>query len=224
MALTEIYSGEGLLKSVTVYRRAEMIGIMANLMSHFGLPIVHQTVSDHTLSDHPDLRRSLVGQRVSDWNLEDISHFGLLLLCSQVSKHIRAMKDDSPQDFDLSFPLYVDEGVMAAGGERKLPNWSDVIEGPKTCFRRSTDVPGIQLAAFAAFIITRSQWTAVRRKLGPVFGRADELILRAAAELNILNLPIRRTTSGELGRENYEDWLSADRVAKGLSPRPLGSK
>ncbi|WP_245270331.1 DUF3800 domain-containing protein [Mesorhizobium ciceri] len=221
---TEIYSGAGPWRSVNVDRRAKMIAIMANLMDRYGLPIVHQTVSEHTLLDHADFRRSLEGQRAGDWNLKDISHFGLLLLCSQVSKHIRTMKCDSPQDFELPFPLYVDEGIMSEGGERKLPKWSDVIKGPTVCFCRSTDVPGIQLADFASFIITRSQWIAVKRNPGPTFSRADELILRAAAGLNILNLPARWTTPGELGRENFEDWLSADRVAKALPPRPPGGK
>lgn len=217
---TNIYSGEGPWKLVTPHRRAEMISIMADLMDRLSLPVVHQTVSDFTLRDHPDFWRSLGGKRVDGWNLEDISHFGLLLLCSKVSKHIRTMKDNGPQDFELPLPLYVDEGLMSAGGKRKLPNWSDVIDGPTAYFRRSTDVPGIQLADFAAFIITRSQWIAVKRCSGEVLIRADELILRAAAGLNILNLPMRRTTPGELVRENYEDWLAADRVAKGLAPRP----
>ncbi|MES0198877.1 DUF3800 domain-containing protein [Mesorhizobium sp. M0011] len=221
---TEIYSREGPWRSVNVDRRVEMIAVMANLMGRYGLPIVHQTVSDQTLLDHPDIWRSFQGRRVGDWNLKDISHVGLLFLCSQVSKHIRTMKCDSPQDFQLPFPLYVDEGIMPAGGERKLPNWSDVIKGPTACFCRSTDVPGIQLADFASFIITRSQWVAVKRNPGPTFGRADELILRAAAGLNILNLPTRWTTPGELGRENFEDWLSTDRVAKGLPPRPPDRK
>jgi hypothetical protein len=221
---TEIYSGEGTWKSVAVDKRAEIIDLMAKLMDGFGLPIVHQTVSEFTLLDHPQLRWPPEEQRVGDWNLDDLSHFGLMMLCSQTSEYIRTMKEDSPQDFELPFPLYVDEGIMPAGGERKLPNWSDVIEGPRACFRRSSDVPGIQLADFAAFAITRSQWIAVKRKPEPVLGRADELILRAAAGLNILNLPMRWTTPADLGRESYEQSLSADRVAKGLSPRPRRTK
>ena len=221
---TEIYSREGPWKSVTVDKRAEMIRIMANLMDRLGLPIVHQTVSNFTMLDHAHLWESFNGQRVGDWSLDDVPHFGLLMLCSQVSKHIRTMRNDSSKDFELPFPLYVDEGVMPAGGERKLPNWSDVIEGPKACFRKSTDVPGIQLADFAAFVITRSQWAIVKRKPGSVLSKADELIFHAATGLNILNLPICRTPPGELGRENYEDWLSADRVAKGLPPRPSSGK
>ena len=113
---------------------------------------------------------------------------------------------------------------MSAGGERKLMNWSDVIEGPTACFCRSTDRPGIQLADFASFIITRSQWIAARRNPGSAFGKADELILRAAARLNILNLPMRLTTQGELGRGSFEEWLAVDRAAKGLPSRPPSGK
>lgn len=221
---TEIWSGRGPWKGRAVEKRAEMIDIMAGLMEGFSLPIVHQTVSEQTLDDHPDFRRSLDGERAGDWKLDDISHFGLLLLCSTVSKHVREMKAAGPREFDLPFPLYVDEGLMPAGCDRKLPNWSDVIEGPRACFRRSTDVPGIQLADFAAFVITRAQWAAVNRTPRPAFELAEEVILRAAAGLNILNLPMRRTTSDELGRDSYEGWLAEDRKAKGLPPRPPGGK
>lgn len=221
---TEIYSGGGPWMSVAPGRRVEMIELMADLMDAFGLPIVHQSVSDFTIREAAHLWSTPGSERVGDWNLGDISHFGLLLLCSRVSQHIRTMTKDSPKDFALPLPLYVDEGLMRAGSERMLPNWSDVIYGPKACFRKSTDVVGIQLADFAAFVINRSQWVVVNRKPGPELGKADELILRATARLNILNLPVRWTTPGELGRKSYEDWLSADRVSKGLPPRPSGSK
>lgn len=221
---TESWSGRGLWKGVAVEKRAEMINIMARLMDGFSLPVVHQTVSEQTLDDHPDFRRSLVGERAGDWKLDDISHFGLLLLCSTVSKHVREMKAAGPREFNLPFPLFVDEGLMLAGGNRKLPNWADVIAGPKACFRRSTEVPGIQLADFAAIIITRVQWAAVKRTPQPAFEQAEEVILRAAAGLNILNLPMRRTTSDKFGRDSYENWLAEDRVAKGLPRRPPGRK
>lgn len=220
---TEIYSGNGPWKSIDADRRAKIIDIMAALMSYFSFPIVHQTVSDDTLRDHVNLLQSLKGQRAGEWALSDISHFGLLMLCSQVSRHIRSMKDSGPQDFDLPFPLYVDEGIMADGGERTLPNWGDVIEGPKARFRNSSDVVGIQLADFAAFVINRSQWAVVKRKARTPLSRPDDIILRAAAGLNILNIPAFQISLTDLGKEPYEDWLSADRIAKGLPPRPPGA-
>ena len=109
---TDIWSGEGPWKGIAVEKRAEMIGLMAELMTRFSLPVVHQTVSEQTLDDHPEFRRSLNGKRAGDWKLDDISHFGLLLLCSNVSKHVREMKSSGPGDFDLPFRLYVDEGLI----------------------------------------------------------------------------------------------------------------
>jgi hypothetical protein len=77
------------------------------------------------------------------------------------------MKDSSPRDFNLSFPLYVDEGIMAAGGERALPYWADVIKEPKASFRNSADVAGIQLADFAAFVIPDLSGLSSNEGLGP---------------------------------------------------------
>ena len=218
---TEIWSGIGPWENVSPAKRAEMIDMMARVISSFDLPIVHQTVSEQTLSDHPDFRRSLDGVRISDWKLDDISQFGLLLLCSGVSRHVRQMKSRGPSEFDLPFPLYIDEGMLPAGSSRKLPNWEDVIKGPEACFHRSVDVPGIQLADFAAFVITRTQWAAVKRTPGLELKPAEQIIFRAAAGLNILNLPMSSISPAELGRENYEERMAADREAKGLPRRPI---
>jgi hypothetical protein len=87
-------------------------------------------------------------------------------------------------------------------------------------FRSSSELAGLQLADFAAFIISRSQWIAVKRSPGPI-SKADEVILKAGAGLNILNLPFQKVTPDTFGKEAYEAWQSAGRVLKGLAPRPL---
>lgn len=217
---TDIWSGVGLWKKVGVDDRAKVMEIMADLMEAYSFPIIHQTVSEVTLDDHPEFRRSLEGARAGDWSLDRIDHFGFLALCSNVSRYVLEMKTKGPTDFDLPMPLFVDEGLLPAGRERPLPNWAAAIKGPKAFFRRSSDLAGLQLADFAAFIITRSQWEVVKRKPRPDFTRAEAVILRAASVLNILNLPARLTTSGELGRASYEDWMQEDREAKGLPSRP----
>lgn len=213
---TEIYSGKGAWESVSPDKRAEIIHLMSSAMSALGLPVLHQTVTDFTMLDHQDIP---LNTRSGEWKLDDHSHLGLLMLCSQVSQHIRTMKQESPQDFELPFPLYVDQGIMPAGGERALPNWQDVIEGPTALFRDSAAIAGLQLADFAAFVINRSQWIAVTRRPGPI-RKAEEAILQAAAGLNILNLPFHRVAPEEFGKESYEEWQSVHRVAKGLTPRP----
>ncbi|MDR6670197.1 DUF3800 domain-containing protein [Rhizobium sp. 1399] len=214
---TEIYSGKKRWASVSVDRRAEIFNLMARVMAAVSLPIVHQSVSEFTMLDHPE--RAFPAQS-GDWNLKNLSHVGLLMLCSQTSQHIRTMRARSPNDFDLPFPLYVDQGILGAGRDRELPNWQDVIEGPTARFRDSADLPGLQLADFAAFVINRSQWIAATRKAGPI-DKAEEVILRAGSGVNILNLPFHRVVPDKFGRESYEEALSADRVAKGLTPRPL---
>jgi len=213
---TEIYSGTGAWKPVLPQKRAEVIELMAGVMSKLGLPIVHQTVSDFTMLDHP--QREIPG-RVGDWDLENLSQLALLMLCSGVFHHVTTMRDRSPKDFTLPFPLFVDEGIMPAGRERALPNWADVIEGPRASFRKSSELAGLQLADFAAFIISRSQWIAVKRSTGFI-SKSDEVILKAASRLNILNLPFMKVTPDTFGKEAYEDSQAASRVSKGLTPRP----
>ncbi len=217
---TEIFSGQGIWKKVPVARRAELISIMGDMMRKLSLPIVHQTVSDETLLDHPALRETLQALQVTDWNLKDGHHVGLLMLCYQVARCVREMHRDKPENVRLPMPMVADEGLSPAGGSRRLPNWADVIEGPAVSFRRSVDVPGIQLADFAAFTIMRSQWIAARRTTGTELSQADAVMLRAAARLNVLNLSMRSLDPRELGKKSYERWLADDRTSKGLPPRP----
>ncbi len=128
---TEIFSGNGTWASISVERRAEIINLMARVMTALSLPIVHQSVSEFTMLDHP--RRAFSGQ-TGNWNLNDLTHQGLLMLCSHTSHHIRSMRDQRPADFDLPFPLYVDQSILNAGRDRELPNWEDVIEDRQHAF------------------------------------------------------------------------------------------
>ncbi|MFN3677996.1 MAG: DUF3800 domain-containing protein [Sphingomonas pseudosanguinis] len=219
---TDVWSGKGPWKGVKPPERAKVFGIMASMMEAWSLPVIQQTVSEDTLNDHPDFRRSLEGVRQNDWRLDSIEQFGFLSLCSAVSRHVLEMKVRGPAEFELPLPLFVDEGMMLAGRERALPNWADAIEGPNAHFRRSSDLAGLQIADFAAFVIGRSQWAIVRRQPTPEFTSREEVILRAASALNILNLTPRRASSGTLGKAGYEDWLQEDREAKGLPRRPPG--
>lgn len=217
---TDIWSGAGPWKGVKPAERAKVFGIMTDFMEAFSLPVIHQTVSDYTLADHPKSKLACEGARAGEWKLDRLDHFGLLSLCSQVSRHLLKLRSQCPEDFNLPMPLFVDEGVLATGRERTLPNWGAVIEGPKACFRSSSDLPGLQLADFAAFVITRSQWLIVKRKVRPAFEAGEAVILRAASVLNIMNLPVRTANSAELGRSSYESWMEEDRDAKGLARRP----
>lgn len=218
---TEIFSGKGLWKEVAVDERARIIEVMSRLIWTFDLPIVHQSVSEFTRADHPITARPF---RSGEWDTADLSHFGLLLLCSEVSKHLRELRSLGPDNSKLPFALYADEGILPAGRDRALPNWADVIEGPHIRFRNSADIAGLQLADFAAFIINRSQWIAATRKPGQPITLAEQVILNASANLNVLNFTLQSIPEEAFSKATYEAELSADRLAKGLPPRPLSTK
>ncbi|MBY5329938.1 DUF3800 domain-containing protein [Rhizobium leguminosarum] len=214
---TEIHSGKSVWKRISADKRAEVIKLMADLMAALGLPIVHQSIGDFTLLDHP---ADVFPAKAGDWDLKDYSQLALVILCSRLAHHLRAMKADSPEDFDLPCELYLDAGILPSGRVRRLPNWQDVIEGPTAQFRNSSELAGLQLADFAAFVINRSQWIAVTRERG-AFSKAEELILTAAAGFNVLDFGYERIAAEDLGVESYEDRISKSRVEKGLAPRPV---
>jgi len=216
----EIYGGRGIWKQVPLEKRIAIFDSMQMIVERFQFPIVHQTVSDWTLKDHPTTMVKKLGEW---WNPQDISHFGFLYLCSQVAKHLREHQLDFPDEFPLPMPLYVDEGLAKAGTDIKLPNWSDAIEGPVAHFRTSKDMPGIQIADFAAFTISRTQWIMAQQKLGETPSRGDLLFLQITGGFNVLNLPKTTLARDNISKEAYEFVLSRDRQNKGLTPRPKRS-
>ena len=193
------------------------------MLEAFSLPIVHQTASEETLRDHQNKLSKMRRAQDAWWDFKDISHFGFLLLCSNLSHHIRQMHENGPEDFALPMPLFVDEGLAKAGTSVDLPNWGDVIEGPRAQFCNSKSTPGIQIADFAAFATSRTQWIMAQQKLGAPVKRGDLQFLKTTSGLNILNLPMVALSVENLSREAYEFVLARDRRTKGLESRPKGS-
>lgn len=216
----DIYGGVGPWKSIRPDRRASIIDLMAELMRLFALPIIHQTVSHQTLADYAHLRHYLDHQRAGDWMLDDLSQLCFLMTSFEVANRLRSLKNACPRDFELPFRLYADEGIMPANRNRPLPECSDVIEDSQVHFRRSSDIAGLQLADFAAFAMMRSQWVAIKHEEGSPIRQADDVILRAAASLNVLNLPLHLIPTEKFGRQSYEAGMMKDRISKGLFPRP----
>ncbi len=217
---TDIYSGRGIWKDVEINKRIEIFDIMKGIFESFSLPIVHQTTSEETLSDHENTLSQLVRTPGSWWDLKDVSHFGFLLLCFNVSRHVLELYQNGPEDFILPMPLIVDEGLAKAGTSIDLPNWGTVIDGPRAQFVSSKETAGIQMADFAAFSISRTQWTMAQQKLGVTVKRGDLELLKTTSGFNILNLPQVPFSIDNLSKEGYEFVLARDRRTKGLSNRP----
>lgn len=221
---TEIYSGRGIWKDVPLAKRIEIFDLMQLVLDKMALPIIHQTASEETFADLPEYWSKLRKNKDAWWNIKDVSHVGFLMLCSQLAKHLRQLHADGPQDFNLPMPLFVDEGLARAGANVDLPNWEDVIKGPIAQFCKSHEVPGIQLADFAAFAISRTQWVMVKQRLGVPVKEGDLKILETTSNLNVLNLPRMVMDKNNISKEAYEFGLMRDRQAKGLSNRPKKTK
>ncbi len=220
---TEIYSGRGVWKDVAVEKRIEIFDLMKHILEALSLPIVHQTASEETLNDHQITLSKFTRAPGAWWDIKDVSHFGFLMLCSKVSRYISEMHEDGPEDFVLSMPLFVDEGLAKAGVSVELPNWANVIEGPRAQFCNSKEMPGIQIADFAAFAISRTQWIMAQQELGVPPKKGDLKFLELTSGFNLLNLPIIEFSADNLSREAYEVMLARDRRMKGLASRPSPS-
>ena len=120
---TDIYSGRGVWKEVSIDKRIELFDLMKNILESFSLPIVHQTVSEETFHDNKKIFANWVKSPTSRWDIHDVSHLGFLMLCSNLSRHIHNFQKKGSKDFNLPLHLIVDEGIAKAGTSLDLPSW-----------------------------------------------------------------------------------------------------
>lgn len=217
---TEVFGGRGVWKRVKIEDRIQIFRLMSSFLSRrVPLPIVHVTTSQETLNDHDEIISTFCTNPKQFWNMS-VPHFGFLRMCSEVAAYLREMRENGHPDFTNPLPMFADEGLAVAGAIIPLPNWEDVIEGPSVNFVTSQDVAGIQIADFAAFTISRTQWIVVQRKLGTPVSRSDEEFFSYGSGLNIVNLPKIAVAKNNLSKDSFEFILERDRVAKGLPRKP----
>lgn len=217
---TDIYGGRGVWKGVELTKRIQIFGLMRNIVESFALPIVHQTASAETLNDHRKTLSPFKRLPGSWWDPGNIAHFGLLFLCWNVSQYLKQFGADCPGDFKLPFHTYIDEGLAKAGTSIELPNWGDVFEDQKIMFCKSKDRAELQIADFAAFSISRTQWIMAHQTVGKEVSKGDLEFLRTTSGFNVLNLPKIEFSTDNISRESFEFVLSRDRHEKGLPNRP----
>ena len=216
----DVYGGRGNWRIVSVAKRIEVFDLMAMIFERFNLPVIFQTASQSMYSDHAEFFSRVMAKPGEFWNVNSIPHFGLLLTCFEISENFEYLKKEYPSDFPRPLPAYVDEGLAKAGAEVKLPNWEHAIESRKLMFQSSINSPGLQLADFAAFSISRSQWISAKQKKGVPIRDADRHIMNISAKLNVFNLPRVAIDPDSFSREDYERFLRWDRAAKGLPEYP----
>ncbi len=216
---TDIYSGRGVWKKVTVEDRIKVFDLMLMIMSKFRLPVFFQTSSETFEISKMAQLTSIEGEW---WNLSNTSHQALLFLIHVIANELRTFRRESstPPEFREPFEVIVDEGLMKPGAQAELPSWSDVVLDKKLIFSSSASCPGLQLADFAAFCISRAQWISARIDPGSRSTPADLHILDATGRLNIWNLPMLVVDRENYSRGSYEWAIMKDRKNKGLPVIP----
>jgi hypothetical protein len=217
---TDIYSGRGPWDSVGVTKRIEVFDFMNSIVEGFSLPVFYQTWSKESKNDHRLTFKSYEKLQVDFWNLQRVDHYGLILLLIRTRKGIEELRNITKGDFDESFQIYVDEGIAKSGSSFKVPCESESVFEEKLNFVSSKSNLGIQIADFAAFVISRSQWLMFKKKEGTGFSKADKHILSINEKLNHWSLEFCKVDERSFSRELLESFLMRDRQNKKLTPIP----
>jgi hypothetical protein len=210
---TDIYNGRGAFKSVPIEKRYELFDLMATLFASFKLPIVVQTLSPQYLAE-TRLYMKEWPKRLPWFKLQNHEHVGLLFLLCRVRMFMREQEQVLPK----LLSLIVDEGLLKAGSAVSVPGWADLFLGGCASFHSSHQIPFLQLADFAAFVVARAQWIAsagIRKERDLQFLR-----IVSPERLWYVNLPMAKLSANEGSAKQYGTVIQADRLLKGLPADP----
>lgn len=204
----DIYAGRGRFKRVPIEERFELFELMTTIFEKFNLPIFFQTCSPEFFSEIAPKLGPL--PKINFFDLKKHDHFALFYLFVQVRKFLV----DHKQHFKNPLRVIIDEGLAKAGTVAKIRRWADLFRGGQLEFRKSHECSFLQLADFAAFVISRAQWLLGKGDLKP---RDIEFMKIISGErLSIINLPMVETWPDKHTTTVYDDFLRRDREAKGL--------
>ena len=216
---TDIYSGRGAWKSVSVKKRIEVFDLMSLLCTSYNLLVFYQTWSKEFKSDHKEFIEAVKEFDREFWDMESVAHFGLILLLVRLKEGMRELRK-STKDFNECFQVYIDEGIAKAGSSIQIPLKGQDIFEQNLYFDSSKNNFGIQIADFLAFIISRSQWLMMKKKAGNEFSEADRHILSINSKLNHWTLGLIKVNEATFSKEGLEFLMMRDRQNKGLLPVP----
>jgi hypothetical protein len=214
----EIYGGKGDFDGKPLNLRLALFGFMQHIFATYMFPVIVQTLSAENLAEMSqresgcDLFRGKVG--VFDMtNPADAALF--LLLC-----RVKWFLAENRSEFALPAYVVLDEGFRPAGRAIQVGNLGAMFHDKSIYTARSSEFCPVQLADFAVFCISRTQWlmTKQRRSL------ADDAFLRiiARVRLNTINLPETPADLATWKPSDYEKEIDEDRRGKGL--KPYGAK
>jgi hypothetical protein len=217
---TDIYSGRGIWKKVSVAERMKIFDLMTMLVAKFNLPVFYQTFSDEFRKDYSKRWDQISDLNIEFWDFKRTAHISLFLILIQLRDAIPTLRKQSG-DFGNTLDIIVDAGLAKSSALIQLPfsgngNISDSIK-----FEQSNLKAGLQIADFVAFVISKSQRIMFEKGGSKDFLDKDLHILNIIPKLNHWTLDLMKVDQNKFSKEGYEFFLQRDRVNKGLTKKPL---
>jgi len=208
---TEIYRGAGAFKDAPLPLRQALFAFMRHIFELYMFPVLVQTFSESDLTDMH--ARAGFPPKVGVFDLHQPPDASLLFLLLQVRRFLAAHASEYPA------PAYVvlDEGFRPADRAIEIPSFRQHFHRSSIFTARSSEFRALQLADFAAFCVSRTQWLLTKDKRSKVDEEFMEIM--AGLRLNILNLPEVSIDRQSWTPQDYERIIDEDRIQKGLSPR-----
>lgn len=205
---TEIYRGAGAFKHTPIKLRLALFAFMRHIFTTYMFPVIVQTLSPTNLNEVR--HRASFPDKVGPFDMTQPTDMALLFLLFRVKGYLCEQRAEFP------CPAYValDEGFYPAGRSITLPNQDHVFHRSRLFTVRSCEFLPVQLADFASFCVSRTQWLMAKQKRS----RADNAFLRIIADLriNVVNLPETYADLATWAPRNYDRMMDEDRKEKGL--------
>lgn len=212
----QIYGGRGPFKTIDVKKRVGLMGFMAHIFRSSMFTVIAQTFDDRFVAEFRS--KAPLPDRVGRFDFQKPSDLALFWLLFRVKNHLL----ENMQEFALPAYCVVDAGFIKAGQFFEIPSWGHVYEGSGFFSADSVEFPALQLADYAAFAFTRSQWLLGKSNRS----RVDDAFLQILADirLNVVDVPEVSIDPRSFGPRDYEEILKDDRINKGASPWPAKVK
>lgn len=205
---TDIYGGKKGYRKAEDGLRMELFLWMRSLFDLYQFPVIVQTLDPKTLSEIKS-RAPFPSGRCGVFHFDKPSDVALFFLLFVHVKHYLLDKQAGPAYVVLDEAFQkADRSIEFTDSER------DWLANCSLYSVRSSDFALLQLADFAAFTISRTQWLLVKDHRTEL----DNLFLTFLGDYrkNIVNLPVHFIDPSTVSATDYERLIDQDRKVKGL--------
>lgn len=186
----DIYAGRREFDGLPIAVRLAPFEFMATIFRMYRFPIIVQTLDPNSLGEIR--RRAKFPDSIGPFNLARPADAALFFLLLRVKWHLQGQAGPGLAR------VFIDEGYKNNGIAIRIPTFDEVFADSLVCFARSSSIPPIQLADFAAFCMNRTQLLLAKDELSSL----DRTLLGILSPIawNYVNID-RRIVS-------LEDWPS----------------